>query len=271
MEGGINTRKEVYLVDPVTKKKVNVEQNGGLAVNIQDQHSTALDLYFIKAIGAPTTLLADANSEDTTITLTSTTGFTNGVTVGIFTAEGSFYFGRQIGAPAGSDISLDTPIDKAFLSGSSVIAANRSMNVNGSVTTQVFQIGPVGGTTGVEIDITRIMGYLQDNVDMDDSKFGGISALTKGIVLRQNNGIISNIWNAKTNGELSLLSYDFTYTDKAPAGSYGARFRNSYAGQDKHGVTLRLEPGDILEILVQDDLTGLQDFTMMAQGHVVTD
>ena len=82
----------------------------------------------------------------------------------------------------------------------------------------------------------------------------------------------SEIWNAKTNGELALIcASDFYYTDKAPAGQNGARFRNTFSGQDKHGVTIRLAPGETLELVVQDDLTLLSVFNMMAQGHFVTD
>jgi len=258
----------MYTVD--LRSSAVVESNGALAVNIQDQHSLALDLFFIQQQEI-TTLSLNATENNNEITLTDITGFTDGTYVGIFSATGIFYFGEQIGAAAGNTITLDTPLDKNFTSGSFVIAATRNLNVNGAITPQVFQVGPVGGQTGVEIDITRIMGYLQDNAAMDDGSFGGIGALTNGIVLRQNNGVMNNYWNAKTNGELALFSFDFTYTTKAPAGSYGARFRNSYAGQEKHGVTIRLEPGDTLELIIQDDLTDLQDFKLMLQGHIVTD
>ena len=108
---------------------------------------------------------------------------------------------------------------------------------------------------------------------MDDSLFGGMSPLTYGIQVRKNitGGDYVNYWNAKFNGEIALVCYDFTYASKAPAGSFGLRFRNSYGGQAKHGVTIRLDPGDTLEVLVQDDLTDLEEFHMMAQGHLVTD
>ena len=249
-----------------------VESNGAIPVNIPDQHSLALDLNFIKAQAAPTTLISDTAPGDTSISLTSTTGFVDDCVVGLFNPDGFFYFGRQLGAPSGSDINLDTPIDKVFSnSNTTVVCASDNMAVDGSVTTQIFQIGPVGGTTGVEIDITRVMGYIQDATAMDDAKFGGIPALTKGIVLRHNNDIINNIWNIKTNGGFGLMCFDLNYSEKAPAGSFGVRFRNTYAGQAKHGVTIRLEVGDILELLVQDDLTGLEAFNMMAQGHIVTD
>jgi len=257
--------REVEIISPL-------ESNGAIPVNIQDQHSLALDLNFIQAQGAPTTLSVQADPEDTTITLTSAVGFVDTNVVALVSSTGIFYFGKQVGAAAGNVITLDTPIDKTFATATTVLRAIRNMNVDGSVATQIFQVGPVGGGTSIELDITRIMGYIQDGTAMDDAKFGGITALTNGVVLRQNNSTINNIWNAKSNGELGLLCYDTAYTTKPPAGtSHGFRFRNTYAGPSKHGVTIRLDPGDILEVLIQDDLTDLETFNMMAQGHIVTD
>lgn len=258
--------REVEIINPLS-------DNGNVEVEVQDPHTRALDLEFLRPlIAAPfTTLSASASVEDKTIDVTSTTGFADGVVVGLSTAGGLFYFGHQVGAVSGSTVTLDTPLDSAFASGSSAFPANRNMNVNGSVTTQIFQIGPVGQGTGIAVDITRIMGYIQDGTAMDDSLFGGIAELTNGIVLRVNNSVIQNYWNCKTNGQLRLLCFDANYADRSPAGSYGFNFRNTYAGQGKHGVTIRLEPGDKLELLVQDDLTGLEAFHMMAQGHYVSD
>ena len=253
--------------DGTTDETVKVT-NGGLDINVQDQHTRALDLKFIKAEGPPTTLTAATAVDDMTIAVTSATGLSAGKSVAVFNTTGSFYFGQVISV-ASLVITLDTPLDGVFAIGSNVIAADHHLNVDGSTTTQVFQIGPVGSGTSVSVDITRIMGNITDAVAMDDGKFGGITALTNGCVLRHVNGTTQNIWNVKTNGDIALLCFDATYTDKAPAGENGYRFRNTYAGQGKHGVTIRLEPGDTLEMLIQDDLTDLTDFQMMAQGHVV--
>ena len=249
-----------------------IEFNGAFPVNIQDQTTRALDLHFIQAQGAPTTLTAQANPEDKTITVTSTTGFIAGAVIGIFSGEGHYYFGKQVGAVAGQVVTLDTPIDRRFTTAlSAVITATDQMAVDGSGTTQIFQIGPVGAAQGVDVDITRIMGYIQAGSAMDDTLFGNLSALTHGVVLRVNNDVITNTWNVKTNGELGLLCFDSDPSDRAPSGSFGFRFRNTYAGQAKHGVVLRLKAGDTLEVLIQDKLDTLESFRMMAQGHVVTD
>ena len=242
--------------------------NGGLDVNVQDQHTRALDLLFIQAAGVPTTLSVESVPDTRTVTLTSTTGFVAGIYVGVFSLGADFYLGQQLGAPAGNVITLDTPMDKVYPVGSLVLPFTFDMNVDGSSVRKIFQVGSAG--SGIDLDITRIVGHIQAGAAMDDSLFGNLAALVNGCVLRRADGSYQNLWNVKTNGDLGLLSgVDFEYTDSAPAGSFGARFRIGYGGQDKHGVTLRLLAGETLEFIIQDNLTGLEAFHMMAQGHVV--
>jgi hypothetical protein len=245
---------------------VPVDEIGQLAVNVHDQTTRAFDFFFGR-LDNVTTLAAQADPEDLTLTLTATTGFTDGKSAAVFAEVDDFYIGKQIGAPAGSVISLDTPVDIVLPNGSAIAAVTTNMAVDGSVTTQIFQIGPTGPGSTAVTEVTRIMGHILDSTAMDDGKFGGMTALTNGVVFRKNDGVISNYWNVKTNADLALLCYNFQYSDKAPGGQFGANFRNTYAGQGAHGVVLELLPGEYLEILIQDDLTALDEFTMMAQGH----
>jgi|14BtaG_2_1085337.scaffolds.fasta_scaffold00580_8 hypothetical protein len=239
-----------------------------LPTSVYGKTSRSIDFFFGRLDDA-TTLSAQADAEDMTLTLADTTGFVDGTVIGVFSATDPdvFYLGTQIGAPAGSVVTLDTPVDQALPSGSAVAGVTTNMAVDGSSTTQVFQIGPVAAASTQVVNILRIMGTMLDSTAMDDGKFGGISALTNGCVLRHNNDVIQNIWNVKTNADLALLCYDLRYADKAPGGQFGLNFRNTYGGQNTHGVVIALQPGDTLELLVQDDLTGLDQFKMMAQGH----
>jgi hypothetical protein len=244
---------------------------GDVKVANQNRDSKSLDLDFVKILAPPTSITSQANPGDTSIDVTSTAGFADKVVVGLTSSLGYFYFGEQVGAVAGNTINLDTPIDRTFAvdTTTNAFAATRNLAVDGSTTTQIFQVGPFS-TPGLQIEITRIHGYIQDATAMDDALFGGIAALTYGIVLRKNNAEFDNVWNIKTNGRFAQITGgDFNYTEKAPAGSYGARARNTYTGEDKHGTAIRLSPGDTLEILVQDDLTGLEFLHFMAQGHYV--
>ena len=240
--------------------------NGGLDINIQDQHTRAMALKFSQAAGAPTTLSVAAAIDDQSITVVDPALFTPGLLVGIFDNAGNFYFGEAISNGV-NPVVLDTPIDAVFAIGSNVIASSTHLNVNGSVTPQTFAIGSSGSS--ITVDITRIMGVISTSASMDDGKFGGLDPLANGCVLRHVNGRNLNLWNVKTNGDIALICFDATYSTKSPAGENGFRFRNTFAGQSKHGVTLRLEPGDTLELIVQDDITGNTDFQMMAQGHEV--
>ena len=254
---------------PVTIKSP-LESNGAVPVNIQDQHSQAFDILFEQSTNSTTTL--DASSiGDYTIDLTSTTGFVDGTVVIIIAAVGFLGF-TQIGAPSGNTITLDGPLPCDVASGSTVRAAISNMNVDGSTTAQSFKIGPIGA---ISVDVTRFMGYIQSSTAMDDGSFGDQAALTRGVILRKYDdslGCFIQIWNIKSNGEFGLLCYDTDYTIKPPAGtSHGFRFRNTYAGQSKHGVTIRLDEDDYLEVLIQDDLTGLEIFNIMFQGHLVED
>lgn len=251
-----------------------IESNGAIPVNIQDQTSPPLDLFFIQALGAPTNLSNNISIDDRTITIGNTTNFIDGTYVGIFCPEENrFYFAEQQGAPVGNNITLDTPLDFEFHAGDSVQPLTRDMDVDGSTTAQSFIISGAGPSSDVEIDITRIMISLETSGAVDLNKFGDLTKLTNGIVLRKTNSDVRNIWNVKSNGEIANLCYDYDpHLASNPAqGQNGANFRYSFAGQDKHGVAVRVSTGEALELIIQDDLTGLNSFRIIAEGHIVTD
>ena len=74
--------------------------------------------------------------------------------VGIFQPNGPFYYGKQIGAPIGNIIILDTPLDFTFDAGVGVLSASDNMAVDGSGTTQIFQIGSARRESTIDLDIT---------------------------------------------------------------------------------------------------------------------
>jgi len=265
-QGYVEGPDRVKITDPVTGEAAEVK-DGGLAVKLQDPHTRALDLRFIMAVGAPSALAYTTVVDAHTVVLADATGFVDGSYILIAEDGDKFYLGTQIGAASNDTITVDSPLDRAYSAGSVVLNTTYNMNVVGSPEApKIFQIGSAGATT--EIDITRIMGYFQDNVTMGDGKFGSLDPLVWGCVLRISNGFKTNTWNIKTNADLALLGFDFTYPPRAPASDDSARFRITYAGQEKHGVTFRLEPGWTLEFIIQDDLSDLTIFNMMAQGHL---
>lgn len=243
--------------------------NGGLDINIQDQFTPLINLYFAQAKGAPTTLTANVAIGDTTFVVADATDYVIGDYIGVFSGvsgEGRYYFADVLGV-SGTTITVDTPFDFAFQSGDPTISTTKDLSVNGSVTPQIFG---VPGTGDYDIDITRLIFTMNLSSVGDDGKFGNITALTNGLVLRTKDGVYRNIFNVKDNGELAGVSYDMTYTIRSTGGgTYGLRCRYTFAGQSKQGVTVRLKEGEELQFIVQDDLTGITRFHVLAEGHVV--
>jgi hypothetical protein len=168
----------------------------------------------------------------------------------------------------GDVITVDRPIDHAFPAASTlgrIVTTN--MAVDGSVAPQIFTI-----RAGIiPRDIVRfILTILSTaNPSMDDGRFGNLAALTNGLVLRIMDGYQETIFNFKTNLEIKQFCFDFSYSDAAPAGQAGAVARMTFAGQDKHGVALRISGNDAIQWIVQDDLTGLDALRVSAQGHQI--
>lgn len=264
--------RKVFITDENTGITAAVEDNDGqgcLAVCLQDQVTPPLTIPFYQQTNN-TTLSSITAIDGMTITIADTTGFVNGGQIRIFNIVANrFFLGQQVGAPAGSVITLDRPMDFAYQIGDQVATGITNMAVDGSVTPQIFTVRTDGSEIPAVGDITRILFHITDGTTMDDSLFGGISALTNGVTIRRVDGTTRNLVNFKTNGELANISFDLTYADRAPAGSFGLRSRLTYAGQEKHGVAIRIGPDENLEIIINDDLTDLVTFTAIAEGHIV--
>lgn len=253
-----------------------VESNRGLAVNLQDQTTRPFDLYFSQQIGSATTLNAPTVLNDTTIILTSVVDVSVGDYIGLFSGpslEDHFYFAEVLSVD-GDTVEVDSPLDFAFDSLDPVISTTREMDVDGSPTFQTFTVTNGTAATQIEIDITRIVFQILTTAAPNIDEFGDLTTLNRGIVLRRNNGTVENIFNAKSNGDLLNLMFDLNFYNAAgpgPQGSNGLGGRFTFAGQDKHGVAIRLAGGESLDLIIQDDLTDLLLFRMIAAGHIVTE
>jgi len=268
-----NTVTRVLPYNPQTREFANVTNNG-LDVNVQDQTTEIIDLHLSRII-QELVITTNTSIDDTTVTITSDAEPTDGNAV-CFKEGTAFYQGQILSHSANAsnwDIVLDTPLDFAFTTAGGCSERTENMNVNGSATPVIFSVSPANLTAGTKWDITRFLISITDATAMDDGKFGGAAALTNGIVFRKVDGITKNIFNAKTNGDLAAHMYDVTYIPDTlgPAGLYGLRGRRSFSGQDKNGVVVRLsaDTNDEFQCIIQDDLTGLDSFQVIAQGHIV--
>jgi hypothetical protein len=273
-----------YIVEGATNMEIEPglprESNGGLPVNVQDQTTPPIDFFFTQITGPPTTVAVAIGPIGPTtfiydVVVADSTGCDAGDYFGMFNADDPLNnratFGTILAVDAGTDtITLDTPIDFNFQPGDTAACFSRDMDVDGSTTPQIFSV-QVGPNATQSIDITRFMVSMYTASAVDLGKFGDLDSLTNGCVLRRVDGDTRNIWNVKNNGELANITFDYEPYTEVGQGQDGAKWRNTYAGADKHGVAIRLDPGDALQLVIQDDLTGIEQFRIIAEGHYVGD
>ena len=261
--------------------------NNAIDIAVQDQTTAPLDFYFVRIVAATTTLLNAITTVDPdtlvyTFDIVESTGMSVGDYIGIFenSTDERYFFAeiKIISSPTGNaTITVDTPLDFNFRADVTVAAFDRNMNVDGSSTPQIFQV-EVGPASALSIDLNRIMYQMKTSIAPTLGLFGDLARLDKGIVLRivrAADDSIQNIFTIKDNAQMSLHAFDLQFFTVAGQGQDGVSSRSTFNGQDKRGVTVRLEPGDMLQLIIQDDLNTAQssaqitEFFMMAQGHVV--
>lgn len=270
----LDIRDLVFATDKVDVSGSLVTVTGEVDVNLQDQTTEAIFNNMCRSISAPYTLAADTIPGEYDIILTDATGIILGDEIGLFqnSTNPSSYFAKVLSISVNT-LTMDTPLDIAFdtITNSPVLfRLDCDMAVNGATTPIIYS---AFNQSTIPYDITRIIFHITDDAEMDDGKFGGIAALTRGCVLRKKNasGNFTNYFNVKSNGKFGELAYDKTYDDKAKQGTYGFSSRLTFGGQSKVGVVIRLEDGEELQLIIQDDLTELLTFAVMVEGHLTDD
>jgi hypothetical protein len=247
---------------------VQATTDGSLKVSNENSFYRPFALRMNQVVQAGLTLALDAVVDTRTITMTPGHGLvaTDNIILIEENGEPEFFFAEIISV-AVDVLTLDTLVSHPFTAvGTEVTQYDPQLNKNGSIAVYKAEIR---NPFSFPIDITRFIFHITDTTVMDDGKFGGGVALTNGISMRKNIAPLDNIhyWNVKTNGQIGEIAFDKVYDNKAPAGIYGLSARLSYSGQDKHGVAIRLEQGEAVELLIQDDLSGLNTFVITAEGH----
>ena len=247
--------------------------NGGLDINVQDQHTDPILVYF-NQVQNSTTLAIDAVEDAYTIEVSDATGFLVDRYLILFNPTLQRFSVFFVIGVSGTTITLDSPLDVAYPSGTFADITTVDLNVDGSVTPQVFGLRGTTvppGSVPLEFDLTRMMYQLVATDPVSFGLFGDLPALTRGIMFRKRDGRKKNIWNIKTNDEMALHMFDYdVFQALNPAqGVNGFKSRLTFAGQNKIGVTVRLGAGEDGELWVQDPLQNLLRFRVLVQGHIV--
>lgn len=243
----------------------------GIDVTLQDQTTPVVLANFNQIVAQTTTSQATA-IDDTDVEVTSATGIVVGHLFTLFNATEERFFFAHVLTIVSTTITIDTPLDFAFPSGTFIDSGIDDLAVNGSSTPQVFGLRGGGTPEGVDLDFDCVQLSItcQTTSASNLAKFGNLTALANGLVFRRRDGTHQNIFNVKSNSEINekFTKFEFFVADP-PQGQDGFGATIVFGGQDNYGVVLRIGAGEDLEIIVQDDLSTLTSLKIMAKGSIV--
>lgn len=219
--------------------------------------------YYLYRLDASPVLTAPVSQDDKVINVVSSTGVTAGEAI-------TFYEGKKMSqcivvSTTATTITVTPGLDFEYSVSATVESGPWNMAVDGSVTPQVFKVSP---PPNAMYNIHSFNNTILDNAVMDDAKFGGLVALTNGVLVRRKNGGTKNLSIIVNNTGFYEFGYDIEYSNKAPAGLYGFRARKNLT--EVNGITgiLYGKDDDEFQVIINDNLTGLNQFTCNLHGYI---
>jgi hypothetical protein len=163
---------------------------------------------------------------------------------------------------------LDRRLDFSHAAGDEVIKSivNMAPLVGTLANPQEYFTGPAPGEVW---HLTRLLFEMTHATAGDLGKFGNLTALTNGAVLRARiNGQYGTFTNWKTNSNMKTDMFDVEFDLRSGGGGdYGTSGRGTFK---EAGAIIRLDgdTDDRVELYIQDDISGLITYTMKLQGHL---
>lgn len=169
--------------------------------------------------------------------------------------ENSVFFQAQVASVTGNNVTVRLPTDVPFTVAAKVIRGKINLAINGAITPKQFYLRPLLST--IPLDFSTVMVLMSHNVEADDGKFGGITALSNGLLIKRAGGFTQGLGNYRSNQKFRDFGFDVSYPAKAPSGTYATEARMRMI--DTFTQELRIDPRltDYVQATVRDDLTGL--------------
>ena len=243
-----------------------------LDVNPAYRYRKSINQYFHRETGVSTTVAIASEIGDYSITVASAVGFNVNDYAKLIDIQDGYGI-EEIGIlkitdVTGNVISFDRPLGYAYTTAATLKVVDIEMAVLGTLANPViYEIVPPLNTVW---QLTQHNIALVDNLECDDSKFGGIPALTNGVVLRAKTeaGRVAITANWKNNKDIKLDAGSIDYSDKAGGGSYGAGAVWELTKNEFVGEVDGADSTQKIEMLIQDDLRDLISYQQKMQGRV---
>lgn len=240
-------------------------RDGVLNVYPEFKFDIPADYYLYKLVTTQT-ITSNVTIGDTVINVADTTGVVVGHAITFY--EGQFMYQSIVKATTGTSITLSSPIDFAYTTAAIVETGLWNMAVDGSSTPQIFYIK---SPPAASIHIHTINCSMLDSTAMDDGLFGGIPALTNGIIFKFVNTIVKNLALIVNNLGFWEIGFTTDYSLKAPSGQYGFKARRFVPDINGTAVFLTFVDHAQFQVIIQDNLTDLDLLSCTINGHMVTD
>lgn len=242
---------------------------GALNVHVADVHDTVINEYFHRHLGVLDTIAIASSKQDSIINVTNGALFSVGDEIQLSNgAEGTTF--PTITVITVDALTLDRPLDHAYLVGATVEIVSTNMAVLGTLASPIsFKAEP---SSNEFWHVVRFLFSMTHNTAGDLGLFGNQAALTNGVVLRIYKAEFSQygtftLW--KSNSDIKDNMYDVNFdTRSGGGGTYGTTGRGSIKIGTGAVPKVDGEQGDFIEMLIQDDLTGLVSFKQKIQGHI---
>jgi hypothetical protein len=228
--------------------------NGGIDVNIQSQTSPLLQYFLMNEIKDDITLTSPVSVDDTVINVSAGHGFGSAVAgERLVIWENSRFTQVIVNSVAVNALTIEMPISSAFTVDAVVVRGNILMNIDGNASPTDFIMKMRNFT--IPIDVSKAIITMQHGANVPDAgKFGGLSALAKGVYFRKENTIKFSLGNYRTNQDFDDNGGKVEYSDKAPAGTNATKI--TYDIEEIFGQVIRIDPrsNDIILGHVRDDI-----------------
>ena len=231
-------------------------------VNIQSQTSQLFRYFLMIEQKTDITLTSAITMDDEIFHVSGGHGFTAAAGEYIVVRIGDLFTQMKVTSVTDNAITVEMPVASDFPDTATVIRGNTNMNIDGNAVPTDFKFTFPGAQ--IPIDLSTIILTMQHGANVpDDGKFGGLTALTKGIYFRQVNGNRVNLGNYTNNQAFKDVGADVEYTTKAPAGTNGTNI--ILAIEDIFGQVIRLNPRDDDEFIghVRDDIASDEGMAKM--------
>jgi hypothetical protein len=261
------------IIQDADGNQITITSDGLLKTTDTDDFRLVINKDLAEFTGTTSTLSASVASQDTSIDIQAGDYASFSIGDWIELSSGTtreLSFLKIVGKPGSPELTVHRPIDNVYANGSAVekVVINLVSQAGSLASPIAYKYQPEANKI---IKVTTAVLIMEDSSAMDTSKFAGMGALTNGSIFRLNiTGVgVVTVATFFSNADFildSTTSAGDMFHDKAPAGKFGMSVEWRLADIIEAPVVLNGIAGDFIELLIQDDVTDVDNAQLRIHG-----